>query len=80
MAETIDTKFLDWLLKRLENEHGPNINLPFMGVPDGTKKGGEGYSLREIVDGMRIGDSPLFQPIYKALYDQFQREYQESNQ
>ena len=63
-----DTEFLDYLLKYFEEGCNTGLDEPFFCTPDGTKKGGEGYSIREMIENMREGKSPAWQQMYQTYY------------
>lgn len=71
-----DEKFLDWLLKKHETETG-DVDTPIIGIPNGTKKGGQGYSFREIIAEMKKGNEPFIRQ-YKSFYRMFGQEYESS--
>ncbi|MBI4140469.1 hypothetical protein HY485_01385 [Candidatus Woesearchaeota archaeon] len=68
-----DEKFLDWFLEESKKEG--DVTKPMVGFPDGTKKGGEGYSLKEIVKEMKKGNEQ-FKRMYAGLELAFGQEYE----
>ncbi|MBT3985303.1 hypothetical protein HOD38_01120 [archaeon] len=62
--------FLEWLLDEVfKKTMRIDIDTPFIYTPDGTKKGKEGYTLREVIDVMREG-TPFGRSIYGDFWDE----------
>ena len=62
-----DLDFLDFLVEEWGQENDPN--KAFLAIPNGTKKGGEGYNIREVAELMRQGTERYWQRIYTRLHD-----------
>ena len=71
-----DTEFLDFLLKKMEKESSIGATAPFIGTPDGTQKGGQGYNMTEMVEAMREGKEKRWQRMYEAFYNIFRQDFE----